>query len=75
MLILRLQQCVIVHVECGTLAMGQAIHNAAVGRVPVLCFAGLTPFTDSGEMLGSRTEYGNLPWTHDLMTLLELLGD
>lgn len=49
-------QCVIVHVDCGTLAMGQSIHNASVTRVPVLCFAGLSPFTDGGEMLGSRTE-------------------
>ncbi|KAE8308095.1 hypothetical protein BDV41DRAFT_583891 [Aspergillus transmontanensis] len=50
-------QCVIVHVDCGTLAMGQSIHNASVGRVPVLCFAGLSPFTQNGELLGSRTEY------------------
>lgn len=69
MLILRAQQCVIVHVECGTLAMGQAIHNASVGRVPVLCFAGLTPFTQDGELLGSRTEYGNLPYTRDAVEI------
>ncbi|KAK1765326.1 thiamine pyrophosphate enzyme, N-terminal TPP binding domain-containing protein [Phialemonium atrogriseum] len=57
-------QCVIVHVECGTLAMGQAIHNASVGRVPVLCFAGLTPFTQDGELLGSRTEF--IHWLQDV---------
>lgn len=51
------QQCVLVHVDCGTLALGQSIHNASVGRVPVLCFAGLSPFTQRGELLGSRTEY------------------
>lgn len=37
--------------------MGQSIHNASVSRVPVLCFAGLSPFTQRGELLGSRTEY------------------
>lgn len=47
----------IVHVDCGTLAMGQSIHNASVARVPVLMFAGLSPVTQEGEMLGSRTEY------------------
>ncbi|EAW06837.1 putative thiamine pyrophosphate enzyme [Aspergillus clavatus NRRL 1] len=57
-------QCVIVHVDCGTLAMGQSIHNASVTRVPVLCFAGLSPFTDSGEMLGSRTEF--IHWLQDI---------
>ncbi|RHZ49478.1 hypothetical protein CDV55_101101 [Aspergillus turcosus] len=57
-------QCVIVHVDCGTLAMGQSIHNASVTRVPVLCFAGLSPFTDSGEMLGSRTEF--IHWLQDV---------
>lgn len=38
--------------------MGQSIHNASVSRVPVLMFAGLSPVTQEGEMLGSRTEYG-----------------
>lgn len=37
--------------------MGQSIHNASVGRVPVLMVAGLSPITQEGEMLGSRTEY------------------
>ncbi|KAE8391194.1 putative thiamine pyrophosphate enzyme [Aspergillus alliaceus] len=57
-------QCVIVHVDCGTLAMGQSIHNASVGRVPVLCFAGLSPFTQNGELLGSRTEF--IHWLQDV---------
>ncbi|KUM65856.1 hypothetical protein ACN42_g1224 [Penicillium freii] len=57
-------QCVIVHVDCGTLAMGQSIHNASVSRVPVLCFAGLSPFTQNGEMLGSRTEF--IHWLQDV---------
>ncbi|KAJ5478839.1 Thiamine pyrophosphate enzymeC-terminal TPP-binding [Penicillium desertorum] len=57
-------QCVIVHVDCGTLAMGQSIHNASVSRVPVLCFAGLSPFTQNGELLGSRTEF--IHWLQDV---------
>lgn len=48
------------HVDCGTLALGQSIHNASIGRVPVLCFAGLSPFTQRGELLGSRTEYDKI---------------
>lgn len=50
-------QCVIIHVDVGTSALGAAIHNAATGRVPVLIFAGLSPFTLEGEMRGSRTEF------------------
>ncbi|KAI0815838.1 putative thiamine pyrophosphate enzyme [Xylaria sp. FL0064] len=50
-------QAVIVHVDVGTQALGQGIHNASVGRVPVFIFAGLCPYTESGELLGSRTEY------------------
>ncbi|KAL6709795.1 hypothetical protein ACN47E_000580 [Coniothyrium glycines] len=57
-------QCVIVHVDCGTLAMGQSIHNASMGRVPVLMFAGLTPITAEGEMPGSRTEF--IHWIQDV---------
>jgi thiamine pyrophosphate-dependent acetolactate synthase large subunit-like protein len=50
-------QAVLVHVDVGTQALGQGIHNASVGRVPVFIFAGLCPYTESGELLGSRTEY------------------
>jgi thiamine pyrophosphate-dependent acetolactate synthase large subunit-like protein len=50
-------QCVIIHVNVGASGLGAAIHNAATGRVPVLIFAGLSPFTMEGEMRGSRTEY------------------
>src|SRR6185437_6876512 len=38
-------QGVMVHVDCGTQALGGAIHNAAKGRVPVLIFAGSSPAT------------------------------
>src|SRR5688572_5943362 len=38
-------QAVVVHVECGTQALGGAVHNAAKGRIPVLIFAGMSPAT------------------------------
>lgn len=50
-------QAVIVHTDVGTQALGQGIHNASIGRVPVFIFAGLCPYTESGELTGSRTEY------------------
>lgn len=57
-------QAVIVHVECGTQALGGAIHNALRGRVPVLIFAGATPFTQEGELKGSRNEW--IQWIQDI---------
>ena len=33
-------QAVIAHVDVGTQALGQGVHNANTGRVPVLIFAG-----------------------------------
>ncbi|KAH7039577.1 thiamine pyrophosphate enzyme, N-terminal TPP binding domain-containing protein [Microdochium trichocladiopsis] len=57
-------QCVIIHVDVGTSGMGAAIHNAAIGRAPVLIFAGLSPYTIEGEMTGSRTEY--IHWLQDI---------
>lgn len=50
-------QAVIVHVDVGTQGLGAAVHNAGCGRVPVLIFAGLSPFTQDGEMRGTRTEF------------------
>ncbi|KAJ4289868.1 hypothetical protein N0V90_011201 [Kalmusia sp. IMI 367209] len=50
-------QAVVVHVDVGTQALGQAVHNASIARVPVFIFAGLCPCTESGELTGSRTEY------------------
>lgn len=50
-------QAVIVHSDVGTQALAHGIHNASVGRAPVLIFAGLCPYTESGELPGSRTEY------------------
>jgi acetolactate synthase-1/2/3 large subunit len=57
-------QAVIVHVECGTQSLGGAVHNAANGRVPVLIFAGASPFTQEGEMKGTRNEY--VQWIQDV---------
>ncbi|KAI9672467.1 MAG: hypothetical protein M1817_003233 [Caeruleum heppii] len=57
-------QCVIVHVDVGTLGLGAAIHNCSTGRAPVLIFAGLSPYTLNGELRGSRTEY--IHWVQDV---------
>src|SRR5690625_1595967 len=57
-------QAVIVHVECGTQNIGGAIHNAFKAKVPVLVFAGASPFTQEGEMLGSRNEF--IHWFQDV---------
>ncbi len=57
-------QAVFVHVECGTQNLGGAIHNAAVGKIPVLVFAGASPFTQEGEMVGSRNEF--IHWLQDV---------
>ena len=56
-------QAVLVHVDVGTQALGQGVHNASIGRAPVFILAGLVPFTESGELLGSRTEY--MHWLQD----------
>lgn len=57
-------QAVLVHVECGTQNLGAAIHNAWKGRVPVLIFAGTSPITQEGELLGSRNEF--IHWIQDV---------
>lgn len=56
-------QAVLVHVDVGTQALAQGIHNASIGRAPVLLLAGLSPITESGKMPGSRTEYQH--WLQD----------
>ncbi|KAJ7491996.1 thiamine pyrophosphate enzyme, N-terminal TPP binding domain-containing protein [Mycena latifolia] len=48
---------VIVHVDVGTQAMAGAIHNVDRGRVPVLIYAGASPFSSLGELKGSRNEW------------------
>ena len=57
-------QAVIVHVECGTQALAGAVHNADKGRIPVLIFAGASPFTQEGELKGSRNEF--IQWIQDV---------
>lgn len=57
-------QAVVVHVECGTQALAGAVHNAAKGRAPMLIFAGASPFTQHGEMKGSRNEF--IQWIQDV---------
>ncbi|BDZ45057.1 thiamine pyrophosphate-binding protein [Naasia aerilata] len=52
-------QAVFVHVDVGTANLGGAVHNAARSQVPVLIFAGLTPFTLEGELAGTRNSYPN----------------
>ena len=50
-------QALIVHVDQGTANLGGAVHNAARSRVPVFILAGRAPFTDRGELKGSRDSY------------------
>jgi acetolactate synthase-1/2/3 large subunit len=57
-------QAIIVHVECGTQNLGGAIHNAFKAKVPVLVFAGASPYTQEGELLGSRNEF--IHWYQDV---------
>lgn len=57
-------QAVIVHVECGTQNIGGAIHNAHKGRTPVFIFAGASPYTQEGELTGSRNEF--IHWIQDV---------
>jgi acetolactate synthase-1/2/3 large subunit len=57
-------QAVLVHVDCGTQALGGAVHNAAKGRVPVLILAGMSPASQEGEARGSRNEF--IQWIQDV---------
>ena len=57
-------QAVVVHVECGTQALAGAVHNAAKGRAPMIIFAGASPFTQHGELKGSRNEF--IQWIQDV---------
>jgi len=65
-------QAVVVHVDVGTQGLAAAVHNASVGRVPVLVFAGLSPFTQEGEMRGSRTEF--IHWSQDVHNQREIVA-
>src|SRR5579863_7775506 len=50
-------QAVVVHVECGTQSLAGAVHNVSRCRVPVLIFAGASPYTQEGELRGTRNEF------------------
>jgi acetolactate synthase I/II/III large subunit len=57
-------QAVVVHVDSGTQNIGGMVNNAMRGRAPVLVFAGTVPFTQDGELPGSRTEF--IQWIQDV---------
>ena len=57
-------QAVLVHVDVGTQTLAGALHNASRGRVPVLIFSGAVPFTQQGELPGSRNEF--IHWLQDV---------
>jgi acetolactate synthase-1/2/3 large subunit len=57
-------QAVVVHVECGTQSMAGAVHNVSRCRVPVLIFAGASPYTQEGELRGTRNEF--IHWLQDV---------
>jgi acetolactate synthase-1/2/3 large subunit len=47
-------QAVMVHVDAGTLNLGGAWHNAQRNRLPVVVFAGRSPYTTATEIPGHR---------------------
>ncbi|KAL5501520.1 hypothetical protein ACEPAH_8780 [Sanghuangporus vaninii] len=57
---------VFVHVDVGTQALAGAVHNADRGRIPVLIYAGASPFMMNGESRGSENEcFMSLQNVHD----------
>jgi len=57
-------QAVVVHVDCGTQSLAGALHNVAKGRVPVVIFAGASPFSQTGDLVGRRNEF--IHWIQDV---------
>ncbi|KAF5328495.1 hypothetical protein D9758_017325 [Tetrapyrgos nigripes] len=55
---------VIIHVDVGTQALAGAIHNVDRARVPVLIYAGASPFSSLRELKGSRNEW--IMWMQDV---------
>ncbi|MQA86241.1 MAG: thiamine pyrophosphate-requiring protein [Streptosporangiales bacterium] len=47
-------QAVMVHVDAGTLNLGGALHNAQRNRVPVVVFAGRSPYATAEDVPGHR---------------------
>ena len=54
-------QAVMVHVDAGTLNLGGAIHNAQRNRLPVVVFAGRTPYSTSPDVPGHRDTFIHWP--------------
>ncbi len=48
-------QIVIVHVDCGTINAGGALHNAQRGEAGIVFCAGRAPYTWEGELPGSKS--------------------
>ena len=59
----REPQAVVVHVDGGTQNLGGEVSNAMRGHIPVLIFAGASPYTLDGELPGSRNEF--IHWIQD----------
>lgn len=38
-------------------ALAGAVHNVSTARTPVLIYAGASPYTQDGELKGSRNEF------------------
>ena len=51
------------HVDGGTQNLGGEVSNAMRGYIPVLIFAGASPYTLEGELPGSRNEF--IHWIQD----------
>lgn len=47
-------QAVFIHLDVGTQNLGGAVHNVFRSKIPVLIFAGDTPYTVEGELFGTR---------------------
>lgn len=64
-------QAVLVHVDVGTANAAMGMHNLYRTRVPVLLMAGKAPFTQHGELIGSRDTYVNfLQEPYDMTSLV-----
>lgn len=64
-------QAVLVHVDVGTANAAMGMHNLCRARTPVLLIAGKAPFTQHGELTGSRDTYVNfLQEPYDMASLV-----
>lgn len=64
-------QAVLVHVDAGTANAAMGMHNLCRTRVPVLLMAGKAPFTQHGELTGSRdTDVNFLQEPYDMASLV-----